>query len=381
MLHIYYKIKCLLRSREMIFWSLCFPLLLGTMFYFSFGSINEQFKQLQIHVGIVHSGEEDYLEDVMDEIETDDGKPLFIKTEYEDVEAAERDLKNKKIDACIDFNSEYAVTVMESSIQTTIVKSVVDEYKANAGLVKEVAEDCYAENQPEKFEMFMEKFAGMNQVTIEEIPLKGTDKDPFTQYFFALLAMTCLIASQCGADIGINIQPNMSVLGARRNVSPMKKMTQILYDFIGTFFIYCVITAIVVLVCVYGFHRDFGDSLFLVLLATWTGSFTGMTAGIMISVWVPGGRMKKGAVCTLFFMLSSFLAGLQWADIVHVLEKSCPIVNRINPGTLITGAYSALTVFGDVREYTKNVVTLAAMGILFLILSILKLRRERYANL
>lgn len=381
MIHILYKMKCMLKSREILFWSLCFPILLGTMFNFSFGSINEQYQFMQIDVGIVNSDEEDHLKDVLNEIRTDDDREMFLVTEYDNGDSAEEDLKKEKIAAVIDPSNDYAVTVLKSDINTTIVKSVVDEYIANAALVEEVAAECCQENHPERLEQFMEDFADTEEVVISEIPLKGRDKDAFTQYFFALLAMTCLIASQCGLEIGNNIQPDLSTLGARRNVSPMKKMTQVFYDFIASLFLYCIIATIVVFVCIYGFHRDFGDSLFLVLLATWVGSFTGMTTGTMISVWIKGSRMTKSAICTAYFLVSSFLAGLQWGDIVHIIEKNCPLVNRINPGTLIVNSYSSLMVFGDVREYSKNVLTLAAIGILFLVMSILKLRREKYANL
>lgn len=381
MLHIIYRIKCLLKCKELIFWSLVFPILLGTMFLFAFGSVNNQFKLMQIELGVVHCEKDDHLMEVLNEMQTDEKKNMFIITEYDDKKDATKALHDEKIIGYIDFENDYALTVMDSNIKTTIIKSILDEYKANVKLLNKVAEKYYAMNHPEKFQAFLEEFAEGQEVKIKEIPLKGRDKDPFTQYYFALLAMTCLIASQVGLENGLNIQPNLSMLGARRNVSPMRKMKQVLYDFIAAYSLYCVITVIVLVVCIFGFKRDFGDNLFFVLLATWVGSFTGMAAGIMISVWVKGTKQKKEVLCTAFFMVSSFLAGLQWGDIVYHIEKSCPIINRINPGTLIVNSYSSLMVFGDVKEYTKNIVVLFLIGILFLGVSILKLRREKYANI
>ena len=84
---------------------------------------------------------------------------------------------------------------------------------------------------------------------------------------------------------------------------------------------------------------------------------------------------------TAYFMLSSFLAGLQWGNITYLLEKYCPVVNRINPATLLVNAIKSMAVFGDYRQYAINLVSLFLIGVLFLVISMLKLRRTRYASL
>lgn len=52
-LHIFtYRLKCLLRNRENIFWTLLFPLILATLFYFAFSNLNsaEAFSAIDIAV-------------------------------------------------------------------------------------------------------------------------------------------------------------------------------------------------------------------------------------------------------------------------------------------------------------------------------------------
>ena len=80
-------------------------------------------------------------------------------------------------------------------------------------------------------------------------------------------------------------------------------------------------------------------------------------------------------------MGSSFLGGLQMAEMPYILEENCPIINRINPATLIVNAYKSLAVFGDYRQYAVSVLSLFAIGVLFMILSVVKLRRTKYASL
>ena len=139
--------------------------------------------------------------------------------------------------------------------------------------------------------------------------------------------------------------------------------------------------SIVLAICILVFKQDFGNSTPLILLATWTGSFVGLSAGMLIAVITRGPQAKKEGLSVAFFMVSSFLGGLQWGDITYYLEKSCPIVNRINPATLIVGSYKSLAVFGDTRQYAVNLLTLFGIGILFLGISIIKLRRTKYASL
>lgn len=81
------------------------------------------------------------------------------------------------------------------------------------------------------------------------------------------------------------------------------------------------------------------------------------------------------------FMISSFLAGLQWGDITFIIEEKCPVVNRINPGTLIVNGFKSLSVYGDSHRYMINMVTLALIGIICVIISVWKLRRVQYESI
>ena len=193
--------------------------------------------------------------------------------------------------------------------------------------------------------------------------------------------MTCLIGCTVGLGITKNIQADVSAIGARRNVAPTSKARQIVTDFIATFFVYDVLTVIVVLFMVFVLKRDFGTNLPLVFLSTFVGNFNGISAGLLIGVLVKGSNSKKEGLCVTYFMASSFLAGLQWNNITFVLEKNCPIINRINPATLIVNSFKSLAVFGDIEKYLYNILTLFAIGVLFLVLSIMKLRRMKYASI
>lgn len=377
MQHFWYQIKIIFRNPGNMFWGICFPLILGTLFYFMFANLDAAEQFSEVPVGIVGAEENEIFEEMMETVEVDDGVSMFEVTKYDDEADAEEALKQEEIKGYILVEDEdFELVVKESSISASVIKTFIDQYKQNMTLIGDVAV-----NNPEKVAALVTGLYQEDGVTITEIPLKGQDKSAYNQYFYALLAFACLVATTVGVQNGQNVQADLSPVGARRNVSPTEKMRQVLIDFLATLCIYCILMAGVLAVLVLVFKRDFGDNIPLILLGTWVGSFVGLAAGTMISVVSKGSKQSKDAKAVTFFMASSFLGGLQWVDITYILEKNCPIINRINPATLIVNSFKSLAVFGDYRQYAVNVVTLLGIGTLFLVISIVKLRRTRYASL
>lgn len=189
------------------------------------------------------------------------------------------------------------------------------------------------------------------------------------------------MAAMMGMHTGVDIQADSSVVGARRNVAPTSKMKQVFTDFLASYLVYCVMCLIIVAFCILVYKQDFGTNVGLIILTACIGSFNGMAVGLLIGTFVKGPIQKKEGLCTTFFMVSSFLGGLQAASIPYMLEKSCPIVNRINPATLIVNAFQSLAVFGDYRQFAGNLIVLLAIGLVCLIVSVMKLRRGKYVSI
>lgn len=377
-MQIIYGMKTMLRAKMLIFWSLAFPIILGFMFYLMFGNIikdNGIFSE--ISVGITgKEADGDLFKELLSETETDEGAKMFKVTEYDDMESALDALKKDDIEGIVALDDGFKLTVKKSGIGQSVIRTFIDQYNQNTKLVETILKE-----HPEKiWEVVSLMNEGIN-VEIKDIPLKGSDKSPYTQYFYALISMLCLIGTMVGLSNIVNIQADLSPLAARRNIAPTSKIKQVLCDFAGSYIIYCVLVVIVIFVCIFIYGQDFGDNVGLVLLGGFIGSFTGISIGSLIGVLVKGARRKKEAMCTVVFMGSSFLAGLQWGDITYILEKNCPIINRINPATLIVNAFKSLSVFGDYKGYATNMITLVLIGIFCATACILKMRRMKYGSI
>lgn len=385
MQHFWYRIKITLREKTGIFWAIIFPIFLGMLFYFMFANIGKAEQFSHVKVGVIQKEKDASLESfltLLKEMEAEDGTKMFEVTEYQDETAAEKALEEEEVEGYVwmgeqlQKNGQLHMTVAESNTRTTLLMTFLDQYEQNKALIEKMTE-----KDPNKVPALAESLFAAKDVSIREIPLKGEDKSPYTQYFYALIAMTCLIASMMGLKNGIGIQADLSALAARRNVAPSKKMSQVLIDFLASWFLYCILVFIVLAVVIFGYKQDFGNNAGLILLGGCVGSFNGLAAGMMIAVVAKGGRRAKEGLCVAFFMVSSFLSGLQWVDITYYIEKYCPIINRINPATLVVNAFKSIAVFGDMKQYTVNLLTLFGIGILFLGISIMKLRRTKYASI
>ncbi len=374
MRYLYYQLKILLRTPGTLFWIIAFPLFLGGMFFLMFSDLDEQEQFKEIPVGIVIEKQNETFLELLTEMETSNGTTMYQVTEYTKSKAEEA-LKNDDIQAYLTIGEDITMTAKEAGAYTSIIKVFLDEYLQNTNIIEKVAKE-----HPERLQTLVSSIFD-STVTIETLSIKGQDKSVYAQYFFAAISMTCLMASMFGMNVGNKIQADMSDIAARRNVAPTPKMKQVLIDFIGALIVFTTLTTIILLVFMLVYKQEYGEYFGYIFLCTLLGNFTGLSVGIFIASVIPGKASSKEGLATTFFLVSSFLAGLQWGDIVYYLEKGCPIVNRVNPATLIVNAFKSLYVYGDVEQYSINLVSLFAIGTVFLIISILKMRRAKYASL
>ena len=80
-------------------------------------------------------------------------------------------------------------------------------------------------------------------------------------------------------------------------------------------------------------------------------------------------------------LFSSFLSGLMMGGIKHLIEEYCPIINRINPASLISDALHSLNIYDDYKRYAQCMVIMLVMSAVLLTAGIVIARRETYDNI
>ena len=74
----------------------------------------------------------------------------------------------------------------------------------------------------------------------------------------------------------------------------------------------------------------------------------------------------------------SFLSGLMIGGLKYQIEKVAPIVNRLNPATVITDALYSLNIYDTYDKYISSMITLVVMSVVLCIASYFLTRRESY---
>lgn len=123
------------------------------------------------------------------------------------------------------------------------------------------------------------------------------------QYFYNLIAMACLYTSFAGAQIAIKNQANLSTLGARKHVSPNRKIFSIMAQFCSSLLTQFFCVAVNVLYLLYVLRVDFGTSLPLLLLTAFMGCMMGVSFGFFIG---SAGRSGEGIKIGIMICFSMF---------------------------------------------------------------------------
>jgi ABC-2 type transport system permease protein len=375
-----YNLKTILRERETVFWSLIFSLLLATLFYFAFGNLAESVKFDTIDIGLVESpllNKGTQFHSVLSSVSDADGKSSeddLFRVMTGSAEEAEEWLKNGRISGYIYYDGGIRLVVSGSGFNQTIIKTFLDEYNQTTQTVKGIIQDNPAA-----------LFKTITDVMNRKDFLIQTDASPsggdmISTFFYALLAMSCLIASTSSVYEITKLQANLSTLAARINCSPVRKFKLFLYNISASLFFQIIVVLIVLAYVMLVLGINFGERTGLIILTCIMGTITGVFFGTATGVLGKSEGMKTSITIggTLF---SCFLAGLMANNVKYFVQENMPIVRYISPANLITDAFYSLYYYDTLNRFWLNIAILGLISLVFCTITCLVLRRRTYASI
>jgi ABC-2 type transport system permease protein len=375
--HIFsYRLKCLLRDKQTIFWTLMYPLLLATFFYMALSNINkgEVFKAIDIAV-VDDSGyrNEQYFKNLINEVSKGNDRlfNLTVATEKE----AKSLLEDNKIKGYIVVETPIKLIVNKSGMEQSIIKTFLDDYNQTVSTLSSILK-----NDPSRqHELF--KFMSNRSKYVKEVPGTKSEPDNILTYYYALIAMSCFYGSFFGSRESTDIQANISPVAARINAAPLHKLKTFLYSMSASFIIQFV-EMLVLLAYLYFFVKaDFGQKTGYVILTTFIGSISGLTFGAFISAMIKKSEGIKTAVIIGFSMLGSTLSGMMYSDIKYIISENVPVLSYLNPMNLLTDAYYCLYYYDSMSRYFLNIGILCLFIVFFSLGTFALVRRRKYASL
>lgn len=380
MLHLLkYRFIQTMRDFSVMFWALAFPLILGTLFYLSFGNLGIESTGDSdwdtVKVAVIRDGSSSENHKAFEKfLEQMDGEILNIQDFSNESEALDA-LIDEKILGIFYVKETPSLTVSKNGIHESILTSVLETYNRNAAMFQEIAT-----THPDRLPDAAAAMEDYRQTT-SEVSLGGKSMNPNSQYFFALVAYACLSGAFLGVKSTFDSQANLTALGARRSITPTHKLKLIIVDLL----VLCMIHFVNILIlCLYVTHVlgvSLGDNPGALLLVDLMGSIIGICLGIAIgSIARLSFGMKMGFT-VLFTLFPGFLAGLMFGNMKNIIEQNCPIINRINPAAVLSDAFYCMGVYYDMERFTRCLAILAFMSILLLSIAFLSIRRERYDSI
>lgn len=380
--HIFFnRLKCLLRDRTMIFWTFLFPILLATLFNLAFSKLQDHEIFETIPLGIIQNDayEADQMfQSTLSSVSDTGGqeKPLFDLQFTKTVEEADTLLKEAKISGYILVENEIRLIVRESGLNQTIIKAFLDQYQQFGAVFGDIIKE-----NPQAVQNGLLQAASRQKGFVKEAPSGAADPNTFLNYFYTLIAMSCLYGGFFGVREIQDIQADLSAVAARANLAPVPKMKVFFYRSLAAFCIHFTEILILLAYLRFGLGIDFGTKAAFVLLTCFIGSLMGVSFGLFVGSVVKKSDTIKMAVLTAGTMALSFLSGMMFQSMKYIVSTKAPILAYINPANLLTDAFYALYYYDTYTRFFINILILALFFVTFSITGFLMVRRQKYASI
>lgn len=378
-----YKYSLLRSSRDRltIFWNLIFPVMLGSLFQLAFGNYTEKevlFHQIPVAC-VEEEGADENFSELLKVLETDNE---LIQVQKTDQKKAEQLLQDEKVEGIFLNRGEagqedrgISLIVTEEGMNQTILSSILEQYERTCATLTAIGRE-YPAGIQEAAALLKEDCRYLKEGNVGKASANSV-----LDYFYSLLAMNCLMGATTGLVCAVEFKANLSALAARRMVAGCSRFRMLWPDLAAKITVQFVYITFSMGYLMFVLKVPLGEQWGFLLLTEFVGSVLGIFIGFFIGV---AGRMQysmKEALCILIMMVSSFFSGLMIDGIQRVIERYVPFFARINPASLIAGAFNSLNIYDTYVRYLESVGTMAVMILVLAAGSFMLAGRERYAGI
>ena len=215
---------------------------------------------------------------------------------------------------------------------------------------------------PDKIGVVMDSLAKSISVMKPKSTYLGDNENSanvYLWYFYSTIVMGMFFNVTSGIHTVFDIQGNLSGYGMRTSVSPKKKSKILLSAFLARYVVSCAITFFALTVMNRLFHVPLGDRLPQIILFVLVGNLFAMSLGSLFGLFTKGDENQRDNKATAFIMISVFLSGEMIVNLPGFLEKFCPIVNRINPATIMNFAFFRLVHYPTLTGFWLNIIKIS----------------------
>lgn len=386
-----YAIKTLFRDKMLIFWTFAFPIILGTFFNMAFSNIENSEKLEIIDIAIVNNEEfknNEIYKDTFKTLSDENSEDRLFNTQYVTEEKAKELLENDEISGYLLLENETPkIIVTTSGINETILKTVTEEITQTSEIVKSISESeikkqMAAGNYKIDYEKIYKEIIEKTQKEEAKITNISNKNLSYTMIeFYTLISMACLYGGILGM-VAINQNlANMSNNGKRISVAPTSKGKVIFSSVIASYIAQIIGLSLLFIYTIFVLKVDYGTNLPLVILLGMVGSFAGLSMGLAVGTVLKANEGMKTGILISITMLGCFLSGMMGITMKYIIDKNVPIINKLNPASMITDGFYSLYYYDTLDRYFFNITSLLIFAFVMIGISIFSLRRQKFEKL
>ncbi len=383
-----YTLKTLFKNKMLIFWTFAFPIILGLFFNMAFSGIEESETFSALDIAVVNDDNfqnNTTFKMVLEELSNEKNK--IFNTKYVNLKEAKNLLKKDKIVGYLVFEKDKPKIVINSSgSYETIFKNVIDEISQtilinNNMIQDEIIKENKLGNTIDYQVIYqkVEKIIQESKSNIEDI--SSSNLSYVMIEFYTLIAMTCLYGGVISMEAMNQALPNMDSKGKRISVSSTRKGIIILSGLLASYVIQLLGIFLLFAFLLFVLNIDFGNHLFLCILLSVVASLAGLSIGLVVSATLKTNENAKVGIIIAISMVCSFLSGMMGITMKYIVDKNLPLLNKINPGNMITDGFYSLYYYDTLNRYTFDIISLLIFSIILLVISGIILRRQKYDSI
>jgi len=375
--HIFtYRLRCLFRDRENLFWTALFPLILATLFSMAFSNLDSAEVFQPINIAVVNDIRYQENESFKMALEAaSEGEDRLFNLTLASKEESDKLLEDNKIAGYIEAGSPLKLVVTKSGINQNIIRSFLDNYMQTVSAVESIISDNPAKLRDMAGDLYK------RETYVREVSATNSEQNSALGYFYTLIAMACFYGGFLGLREVSDIQADISPVAARVNIAPVHKIKTFLYSTCATFLIHFAGILVLLAYMRVALGIDFGAKTGYVLLAAFVGSIAGISFGTFISALVRKSEGMKIGILIGATMTCSFLAGMMYQGMKYIIARKVPVLSWLNPLNLLTDAFYSLYYYDSFSRYWLNIGVLSVFAVAFCTLTYFMIRRRKYASL
>ncbi|WEV68626.1 ABC transporter permease [Bifidobacterium sp. ESL0775] len=266
------------------------------------------------------------------------------------------------------------------SMSVTALDYALQQYNETGQVVSAVA----AKNHAVMANPQVRSSIGASSGFMKQVSVTTIKPHRFARYYFSMLGMACLLGATISIYLITLTQANLTALGIRASVSPLPKIRQTVATLLASW----VISFVCMLVAFFAMRYVIGvgvagrepAAVLAVAASTLMASALGLVIGALPKLSTRA-KLSVNVILTCFLSMFTGLYGTGAMALGDALQRKAPVIARINPARQVSDLFYDLLYYDNYHPFFIGLAVMAATTVVFVLIVVAMLRRQRYEHL